>query len=536
MPAKKKNNKGQEMSLGEFLGPNVATGGEHDWAEEVWDPSTEGDHGQNASAAGGAAGVDRRFHDNRYNHDRSALGTKTNFRDATSKVPDDMPPPYVAHLGNLKTGITKEELCAEFFPDKIVECRLITRDERSTFAFLEFQDVRTLQLVLLMVDRVVLGRKVRIDVASPEQIARMTNHGKNNEGGFGKRFGGSEAGGGHSSAGLDQLDRDVFGTGSPVTQGNNRNFRGNNNNNNNNNNGPMSADAFSDFRSGPTMMQHGGGGSMMDLDNWRDGGDAPQAQQPAFPGDRRRGGSRSPTASGAPSFGGGGRRAQPQQNDDNGTTAQSPTTTTEGNNEEVGGSWRDAPRQAQPELMSRREQPTTDNNSNAAPGRGPRNPNNNNKETSASSSSTQQQAPAAAAAAGDRGSFFGCSVQPNNNNNNAPTTTNTNAAAGEKRVNNKKSQQGPQSPTTAVVSAPTTTTTTTTESPAAPTAVAAATPAKPSSWAAAVTAKPAAVAPPVAPSSSSAPAKQIAARPASGTNNNQKPAAAKASSDDRFKR
>lgn len=182
MPPKgKKSGRGQTISLSEFTGTKPA-GGELDWAEDVWEPE-----GQEQERD--VAGYQRQLHANRYKHDGTKLGTQAGFREApaerlASMVPLDMPPPYVAHFNGLADGITEGDIRGEFLDDVVARVKIVTlkrqgdSERKTTFAFVEFTTIAALQAAVLLTGKNIKGRRVRVDVATPEQIERLNREGE----------------------------------------------------------------------------------------------------------------------------------------------------------------------------------------------------------------------------------------------------------------------------------------------------------------------------------------------------------------------
>jgi RNA recognition motif-containing protein len=199
------------MSLTAFQGdakPERAD--DYDWAEDNWDPEGEDDKSDLTLEQRKA------YASRRYDHGSTKLGTEMGFRDApesrgSKMVADDMPPPFVAHIGNLQTGITEDEVRDVFAADTILRVKLVARD-KAVFAFVEFDTVTALHHAILRDGEIVKKRPMRVDVATPEQIERMSR-GQNRGGPQMSRDG---MGGRVSSA--TNLDRDAFGEQQPSPQ------------------------------------------------------------------------------------------------------------------------------------------------------------------------------------------------------------------------------------------------------------------------------------------------------------------------------
>ena len=164
-----KKDKSQKMDLTKFLGTAEVGAVANDWAEDVWNGGVPED----AQAA-----ADKRV----FNHERKAGGLG-NFRAEETKllnsmVPLDMPPPYVAHFGNLIHSVTAEELTAICVPYVVKSVRIISRTlkgapTKSTFAFVEFEVRDGLQQALTMNGMFLKNRPLRTDIATQQQQERM---------------------------------------------------------------------------------------------------------------------------------------------------------------------------------------------------------------------------------------------------------------------------------------------------------------------------------------------------------------------------
>lgn len=210
MPPKSK--KGKTISLTAFQGnaqPERAD--DYDWAEDDWVPEVD-EEGKDLTLEQRKA-----YAQMRYNHNSTKLGTEMGFREAPqsrlSKMVDEgMQPPYVAHIGNLQTGITEEEVKDIFAVETIVRVKLVTR-ERAVFAFVEFNTVNALHHAILRDGEIIKKRAMRVDVATPEQIERMSR-GQQTRGGPAM----SRDSMGAKVSSTNALDRDTFGEQQPVAQ------------------------------------------------------------------------------------------------------------------------------------------------------------------------------------------------------------------------------------------------------------------------------------------------------------------------------
>ena len=152
-----------------------------------------------------------------------AVADVENFRDkameyASKVVPPEMKAPFVAFVKNLVTNIPEEDLRSAFStenlaPDALTSVKLVTK-EVSTFGFLEFDSRDTLQEAVLLDGKTVRGRKMVVDIATPEQIERMCKKGISPTSRGSPVFGRDSMGQQRfpSSASFGEFSRDVFGT------------------------------------------------------------------------------------------------------------------------------------------------------------------------------------------------------------------------------------------------------------------------------------------------------------------------------------
>ena len=94
-------------------------------------------------------------------------------------VAPNMKGPYVVFVKNLLTNIPEEDLRAAFTTDKIpadalVSARIVTKDGVSTFAYITFTSRDALKEALLLDGVMVKDRKMHVDVATPDQIERIS--------------------------------------------------------------------------------------------------------------------------------------------------------------------------------------------------------------------------------------------------------------------------------------------------------------------------------------------------------------------------
>jgi hypothetical protein len=100
-----------------------------------------------------------------------------NFRDMdtvqlNTVVPEDMEAPFVAYVGNLPHGIDDTTVMDNFAD---VDDVLVVSRDKSTFAYVVFATRDSLQAAILTTGKIVGGRKVKVDIASEQQRARLDN-------------------------------------------------------------------------------------------------------------------------------------------------------------------------------------------------------------------------------------------------------------------------------------------------------------------------------------------------------------------------
>ena len=197
--------RGQAISLTEFVGECPPDADDNRWAEDEFNPE-DGDQQQQ----------EQNQHNKKMRKDYGFVcGTmEGNFREEapvqlTTVVDPNMKPPFVAYVGNLPHKITDEQVAAEW--GLVVEARVVSRGN-STFAYVEFETRDALQGAILSTGKNVGGRKIKVDVASEQQRARLEA----------ERNGTVGQGGG----GFANLNRDEMGSAQSPTSPNGMGMRG----------------------------------------------------------------------------------------------------------------------------------------------------------------------------------------------------------------------------------------------------------------------------------------------------------------------
>ena len=164
--SKKGKSKGTKMNLAEFTGAN--DGNDLAWAEDdQWgEPHQDADDG---------TGKKPKF----FGFKAGEMG---DFRQApveqlSTLVPEDMEPPFVAHIGNLPNSMTEEQLAEAFSDIFTVNSTYVVHRNKTTFGYVEFAERDELQRAILQTGRNLGGRRIRVDVATQQQRDRIKNGG-----------------------------------------------------------------------------------------------------------------------------------------------------------------------------------------------------------------------------------------------------------------------------------------------------------------------------------------------------------------------
>lgn len=206
------------MNLTDFTGDKKAGDTQQDslaWAEDDWEDEQEQEQALQAANAAKLFG-------------RKA-GAMDDFRSAAVEqlatiVPEDMVAPFVAHVGNLPNTITEQQLEEEFANQFNVLQVGVVKRPKVTFGYVEVETRDELQALILQAGRNILGRKIRADVASEQQIERFKGTGQGNafsalsrdaigsqdQPDF-RNGGGMGRGGMRQSGSMGDLDRDTMG-------------------------------------------------------------------------------------------------------------------------------------------------------------------------------------------------------------------------------------------------------------------------------------------------------------------------------------
>eukprot|EP00672_Neobodo_designis_P017253 CAMPEP_0174850792 /NCGR_PEP_ID=MMETSP1114-20130205/21139_1 /TAXON_ID=312471 /ORGANISM="Neobodo designis, Strain CCAP 1951/1" /LENGTH=363 /DNA_ID=CAMNT_0016085279 /DNA_START=74 /DNA_END=1165 /DNA_ORIENTATION=+ len=168
--SKKNKGRGTKMSLADLGGGD--DGKNLDWAQDEFAPTPPtgpAAPGQAVPEMGGKPKKDWR------DFGFKAGSIEGNFREMapvqnTNVVPVDMQAPFVAYVGNLPHNIEPATVEDNF--SQVLEARVV-RHDRSTFAYVEFETRDALQAAILTSGKNVGGRKIKVDIATDQQRARL---------------------------------------------------------------------------------------------------------------------------------------------------------------------------------------------------------------------------------------------------------------------------------------------------------------------------------------------------------------------------
>lgn len=148
------------------------------------------------------------------------------FRETSDELEayEELKPPFVAHVANLRNGITDESFLSIFNENEVKSHHLINRDGK-TYAFVEFTIADALEVALAMDKTRQQGRLMHVNLANQKQIERyFTNDsGKNISSPTERSFANlSRDVFGATSNGMEEeltspLSRDMFGANSSQT-------------------------------------------------------------------------------------------------------------------------------------------------------------------------------------------------------------------------------------------------------------------------------------------------------------------------------
>eukprot|EP00796_Vickermania_ingenoplastis_P003807 gene3807-2693_t len=220
MAPKNKRGKGKTMKITEFVDDYIADD-VYDFVDDSW--MTE----EQAKEAKLKEKLGERFSRVANN----ALNEKDSFRTTDEKPADSidalieqLEPPFVAHFGNLRNGLTEEQFL-NIFNKEVVKTHRMVKQDGKTFAFVEFTNRNALAVALVMDKTVQNGRQMYVNLANKKQIDRLLGNdmeasagslgSPNQRGGFGSlsrdNFGSTNN---LNSSMTSPLSRDMFGANS----------------------------------------------------------------------------------------------------------------------------------------------------------------------------------------------------------------------------------------------------------------------------------------------------------------------------------
>lgn len=221
MAPKNKKMKGKAMKITDFASDYIADD-VYDYVDDSW--MTE----EQAKEAKLAEKIGRREYSRTANN---ALCEQESFRttdqsqqvSTTEEMIAQLEPPYVAHFGNLRNGLSDEDFLALFHQDVVKSHRMV-KQEGKTFAFVEFSTANAL-VVALMLDKTFQNkRQMYVNLANKKQIERLldievdspASSTQKNFGSFSRDAFGSTSNLNDSSSVNSPVGRDKFGSHSPT--------------------------------------------------------------------------------------------------------------------------------------------------------------------------------------------------------------------------------------------------------------------------------------------------------------------------------
>jgi len=154
------------MNLTEFTGDKKAgtTGDSLDWAEDDWEEQQQ----KEEEIILAKQGIKWSRHAGSMGDFRSDQAVQL-----STVVPEDMVAPFVAHVANLPNSINDDQLQDAFGEQfNVIQVGVVKR-QKSTFGYVEVGSREELQSLILQTGRNIGGRKIRCDVATPDQIERF---------------------------------------------------------------------------------------------------------------------------------------------------------------------------------------------------------------------------------------------------------------------------------------------------------------------------------------------------------------------------
>lgn len=169
MAPKNKRAKGKAIKITEFAADYV-TEDVYDFVDDSW---MSGEEAKNEKLKEKLGIKEYRRTENNALCDRESFRNTTNdFATASEDLIASLKPPFVAHVGNLRNGITEQVFLSMFDETQIKTHRLINK-EGKTFAFVEFATSDALACALCLDKTLMRGRQIYVNLANPKQIERL---------------------------------------------------------------------------------------------------------------------------------------------------------------------------------------------------------------------------------------------------------------------------------------------------------------------------------------------------------------------------
>lgn len=167
MPAKKGRGKGKTMKITEFASDYIAED-VYDYVDDSW--MTEEQAKKEKLAEKISMREYSRVANNTLN-DQESFRTTDNTASAEELI-SQLEPPFVAHIGNLRNGVTEEQFLS-LFNTSVVKTHRLIKQEGKTFAFIEFTTSDALAVALCMDKTFQNGRQMYVNLANKKQIDRL---------------------------------------------------------------------------------------------------------------------------------------------------------------------------------------------------------------------------------------------------------------------------------------------------------------------------------------------------------------------------
>lgn len=177
MAPKNKRAKGKTMKITDFATDYVAED-VYDYVDDSWMTEEQAKNEKLKEKLG--MWEYRRTENNALLDQESFRNTSSELATASEDLIASLEPPFVAHVGNLRNGMTEDVFLSIFDESTIKTHRLINK-EGKTFAFVEFTTADALAGALCLDKTLVRGRQMHVNLANAKQVERLFDgdNGKN---------------------------------------------------------------------------------------------------------------------------------------------------------------------------------------------------------------------------------------------------------------------------------------------------------------------------------------------------------------------